>query len=601
MIGGYSRIRSGCVEAGLHKPREDPLAEARQLAKELAEAKQALIDEIIIHERVVQDLEQTNAELRKSQERAALILRSVQMASGSLELNEVLERIAEMLAAAMGMPHCGIYLLDEEKNILARKAGTSSLNPAQQALTRQLQIDPAQFPLIQEALESKKPILCQDARSDPRFNHAILPLMDFRSMLVVPICLSGRVLGMALNYTLGETYSITREDIELASGVANSVALAVENARLYEKTRQRLAESQGIQRVTASLLRKNTLQEVLDIICNEALNLTDATGSAVLMLEEKGWLKVTSAVGEVLSSLDRLPIQGSLAGQAVLSGEPVLANDVASLDLEYLRNLAISTLIAAPLKVESTIIGVLDVVNKVGGFTRDDLRIISLFADQAAIVIDQTQLHQQVEQMAVMEERQRLARELHDSVTQALYSVNLYAEAARLALVAGKHAVAQENLHNLREMTREALLEMRLLVFELHPSILEKEGLVAALRARLAAVENRSGLKTELQVKGQKALPISMEEEIYRIAQEGLNNVVKHARARHIGIILEYRQESLFLKLMDDGTGFDVPAARLSGGMGLPGIQERVRRIGGTLTIESSPGNGTKLTVMAPL
>jgi signal transduction histidine kinase len=199
-----------------------------------------------------------------------------------------------------------------------------------------------------------------------------------------------------------------------------------------------------------------------------------------------------------------------------------------------------------------------------------------------------------------MEERQRLARELHDSVTQALYSGNLYAEAARMALVAGKQGVALENLQNLREMTREALLEMRLLVFELHPSILEKEGLVAALQARLAAVENRSGLKTEIKVTSQKNLPISIEKEIYRVAQEGLNNVVKHARARNLRISLEYQKDSLFLELQDDGTGFDVQAARKSGGMGLRGVEERVRKIGGTLAIESLPGNGTKLTVIAP-
>ena len=98
--------------------------ESLRLAKELAQAKQALIDEIVIHERVVEDLKQSNAELRKSQERTDLMLRSVQMASGSLELNLVMERIAETLAFATGMPHCGIYLLDDEKNILVRHAGT---------------------------------------------------------------------------------------------------------------------------------------------------------------------------------------------------------------------------------------------------------------------------------------------------------------------------------------------------------------------------------------------------------------------------------------------------------------------------------------------
>jgi signal transduction histidine kinase len=584
----------------LAKAHDVSATDARQLAKALAEAKQALIDEIVIHERVVDDLKSSNAELRKSEDRTALILHSVQMANGSLELNEVLERIAEMLAIATGMPHCGIYLIDEEKNFLVRRAGTSSLNQAQLEMTRHLQFDPTQFPLIQEALDNKQPIICQDARSDQRVNHAILPKMDFRSMLVIPIRLSGRVLGIALNYTLGETKSITKEDVDLASGVANSVALAVENARLYGETRQRLAESQGVQRVTTSLLRKNNLRDLLEIICNEALNLTDATGSAVLLLEEKDLLQVTSAVGEILSSLDKLPVNSSLAGQALLSGEAVIFNDIGIFDLDYLHNLGINSLLASPLKVESKIIGVLDVINKVGGFTKDDLRIISLFADQAALVIDQTQLHQQVEKMAVMEERQRLAREMHDSVTQALYSVNLYAEAARMALAAGKSDVSMENLKKLREMTRDALLEMRLLIFELRPSILEHEGVVSALQARLSAVEDRSGLKTEIRVEGERRLPIFIEEELYRIAQEGLNNAVKHANARNVKIKLKYTQKNVTLELWDDGVGFDKETARGSGGMGLHGIEERVRKVDGTLEIESAPGKGTTLRIIVP-
>jgi signal transduction histidine kinase len=585
----------------LRKAEEESKLENLRLAKELAKARQALIDEFVVHERVVQDLKLSNTELRKSHERTDLMLRSVQMAGGSLELNLVLERIAEMLADATGMPHCGIYLMDDEKKILVRYAGTKSLSSSQLAMTRNLQIPPAQFPLVQEALDSRNPILCEDARSDPRVNHEILPPLDIRSMLVVPIRLSGRVLGMALNYTLGEMYAITQENIELASGIANSVALAVENARLYGETRQRLAESQGVQRVTTSLLRKNSLQEVLEIICNEALNLTDATGSAVLLLEENGILRVTSAVGEKLSALNLLPVDGSLAGRTVLSGEPEFFNDVSGINLDYLHELGIISLLAAPLKVESTIIGVLDVINKVGGFAREDLRIISLFADQAAIVIDQTRLHQQVEQIAVMEERQRLARELHDSVTQALYSVNLYAEAARRSLMAGKKEVTLENLKELRQMTREALLDMRLLVFELHPSILEKEGLVAALQSRLASVESRSGLKTEMHMEGQGRLPLVLEEELYRIAQEGLNNAVKHARAKRVKIELKYTHADVCLILSDDGTGFNLEAAGGSGGLGLRGIKERVRKMDGNLVIESSPDAGTRLTVTVRL
>ena len=579
------------------KNTRDPEAEIRQASFELAKAKKALIDEIVVHERVVEDLKHLNTELRKSQEQTTLMLRSVQMAGGSLELDKVLERIAEMLATASGMPHCGIYLIDEERNLLVRRAGTSNLNKKQREQTKNLQIDPGQFPLVKEALELKGPVISKDARSDPRVNLKILPPFDFGSMLVVPILLGKRVLGVALNYTMGEGYKITREEVDLAGGIAKSVALAVENARLYGETRQRLAESQGIQRVMTGLLRKNSLPEVLEIICNEALNLTDATGSAVLMLEDNSILRVTSAVGETLSALDRLPVEGSLAGQAASSGKALLVNDVGSLELDYLRDIDIKSLIAAPLRVESTVIGVLDVINKAGGFTKDDVRIINLFADQAAIVIDQAQLHQKVEQMAVMEERQRLARELHDSVTQALYSVNLYAEAARRSLSAGKKGTTLSNLQKVREMTHEAMREMRLLVFELHPLILEKEGLVAALQARLAAVEGRSGLKTEIRLEGEQRLPIAIEEELYRIAQEALNNITKHARAMMVQIDLKVSQENVCLEIKDDGMGFDLEAARSSGGMGLRGMEERTQKIGGVLAIESTPGAGTRLSV----
>ncbi len=579
------------------KNTRDPEAEIRQASLELAQAKKALIDEIVVHERVVEDLKHLNTELRKSQEQTTLMLRSVQMAGGSLELDKVLERIAEMLATASGMPHCGIYLIDEERNLLVRRAGTSNLNKKQREQTKNLQIDPGQFPLVKEALELKGPVISKDARSDPRVNLKILPPFDFGSMLVVPILLGKRVLGVALNYTMGEGYKSTREEVDLAGGIAKSVALAVENARLYGETRQRLAESQGIQRVMTGLLRKNSLPEVLEIICNEALNLTDATGSAVLMLEDNSILRVTSAVGETLSALDRLPVEGSLAGRAASSGKALLVNDVGSLELDYLRDIDIKSLIAAPLRVESTVIGVLDVINKVGGFTKDDVRIINLFADQAAIVIDQAQLHQKVEQMAVMEERQRLARELHDSVTQALYSVNLYAEAARRSLSAGKKGTTLSNLQKVREMTHEAMREMRLLVFELHPLILEKEGLVAALQARLAAVEGRSGLKTEIRLEDEQRLPIAIEEELYRIAQEALNNITKHAQATMVQIDLKVSQENVCLEIKDDGMGFDLEAARSSGGMGLRGMEERTQKIGGVLAIESTPGAGTRLSV----
>ncbi|MEJ2738079.1 MAG: PAS domain S-box protein, partial [Anaerolineae bacterium] len=177
-------------------------------------------------------------------------------------------------------------------------------------------------------------------------------------------------------------------------------------------------------------------------------------------------------------------------------------------------------------------------------------------------------LEEEVKERAIAAERSRLARELHDSVTQALYSVTLYAEATRLAFAAEKQR--------------------------------EEEGLIAALQARLAAVESRARLQTEIHVEGERRLPLAMEEEFFRIALEALNNVIKHAKAQQVAVNLKFEGRGVCLEIVDDGVGFDPAAARQGGGMGLAGIEQRVQRIQGTWAIESSPGEGTMLRVTAP-
>jgi PAS domain S-box-containing protein len=209
-------------------------------------------------------------------------------------------------------------------------------------------------------------------------------------------------------------------------------------------------------------------------------------------------------------------------------------------------------------------------------------------------------LEAQVKEKAVATERSRLARELHDSVTQALYSVTLHAEAARLALSADKPDVVAENLRELCNMAREAMIDLRMLIFELHPPALEEEGLIAALQARLAAVESRARLQTEIRVEGERRLPLVVEEELFRIALEALNNVIKHANAQQVTVDLKFEGDDVYLEIADDGVGFDPVAARGSGGRGLLGIEERVQRIHGSFAIESAPGDSTTLKVAVP-
>jgi signal transduction histidine kinase len=250
-----------------------------------------------------------------------------------------------------------------------------------------------------------------------------------------------------------------------------------------------------------------------------------------------------------------------------------------------------------PLHADGNVIGVLEVIDKPGGFVKDDVRIVSLFANQSAINIEHARLNQQAGQVAVLEERQRMARELHDSAVQSLYSMTLYADAAALALAAGKQDVTVNHLQELRDTARNAMHDMRLLIFELHPPALEMEGLVTALRVRLAAVEARAGLQTKLEIAEERRLPIMIEQELYRIAQEALNNVMKHAGARHVTIRLQFTDTTVCLQVCDDGIGFDPLTARNAGGMGLRSFEERAAKVGGRVTLESSPGEGTTVMV----
>jgi signal transduction histidine kinase len=203
--------------------------------------------------------------------------------------------------------------------------------------------------------------------------------------------------------------------------------------------------------------------------------------------------------------------------------------------------------------------------------------------------------------MATMEERQRLARDLHDSVTQSLYSLTLLAEAGRRHAERGNLERTQHHLERLGATAQQALKEMRLLVYELRPLELEGAGLASALRQRLEAVEHRSGVEARLLLEGALDLPVAIEEGLYRVAQEALNNALKHAQATHVTISVRADGERAELTVADDGRGFDREAVRDRGGLGLVGMRERAERLGGTLTVEAAPGTGTTIRLSLPI
>ena len=205
---------------------------------------------------------------------------------------------------------------------------------------------------------------------------------------------------------------------------------------------------------------------------------------------------------------------------------------------------------------------------------------------------------------AIISERNRLARDLHDSVAQSMYGVMLLSEVTSQLLASGQIDSVANYLGDLKDTAQESLAEMRLLIYELRPPVLEEEGLVSALQNRLEAVENRAGLETDFHVEGQIHLNAEVEEGLYRIAQEALNNALKHAQAHRVTMSLCQDKQTMIesirvtLEIADDGIGFDLARARQGGGMGLRGMEERATAIGARLGIESIAGSGTTIRVV---
>jgi signal transduction histidine kinase len=230
-------------------------------------------------------------------------------------------------------------------------------------------------------------------------------------------------------------------------------------------------------------------------------------------------------------------------------------------------------------------------------FNIEDVALLSSIADHVATAVENDRLRRQAEQAAVLEERERLARDLHDSVTQSLYSLALLAEAGRELTRSGALDQAAHYQLRVSEIAQHALKEMRLMVHELRPPVLEQEGLVGALRQRLEAVEGRSGVKIRLLADELVDLPAAVEEGLYRIALEALNNALKHASADSVNVYVRTQNGIIELEVADNGTGFDPEAMDDTGGIGLSSMRERAEGLGASLAIRSTPGKGTQVLV----
>lgn len=292
-----------------------------------------------------------------------------------------------------------------------------------------------------------------------------------------------------------------------------------------------------------------------------------------------------------------------ITGWVAQTGQVSLVPDVTQ-DSRYIwmQNSLTRSELTVPITVKGRTIGVLDAQSEqLNDFDQTDVEMLQALANQAGIALENVRLHERAKHVAVLEERQRLARDLHDSVTQSLYGINLYAQAATGHLALAELDRVQQYLNDIQQTAQESLTEMRLLIYELRPPVLEQEGLVAALQNRLFSVENRAELKSNLKSNLQARLPPGVEEGLYRIAHEALNNILKHAHAKSVAVSILKDKQTVTMEISDDGKGFDIATACREGCLGIASMRDRAAAHGWRFNLESSPGTGTRVSVEVKL
>lgn len=376
-------------------------------------------------------------------------------------------------------------------------------------------------------------------------------------------------------------------------------------ARVVERTRQLTA-------LYDVLAVSNELERDLPKVLNQALThmLTAAgteAGAIHLLSRDETHLKLVTDLNmppEIVANWQTMPLDHPMVQEILQQEDYLLFSDLTA-DPCIVPLTALSQnhqVLAFPIRKGRHNLGTLVVIlspSKLLDMT--EIGMLSSLADQLAVVVENARLRQEAERLAVMEERNRLARELHDSVTQALYSTTLFAEAGQRQAQAGKMDKALSYLAEVGETSHQALKEMRLLVYKLRPSALDKEGLLAALEQRLKGVEERAGIQYELMVDGELHLPHDVEAALYSMAQETLNNSLKHARATAISVHFAQTDDDVQFEIKDNGEGFVWETAVAAGGLGLTSLQERAKQYKGTVEFQTAPSKGTTVKVWLPI
>ena len=358
------------------------------------------------------------------------------------------------------------------------------------------------------------------------------------------------------------------------------------------------AVSDAVLAVAAGL----SVDEVLQRLVDSARELAGARFAALGLPDGEGGFRrfLTSGMSDrLIASLGPLPRQHGVLGAMLDADTPYRTRDIH----EHPRfrgwwppaHPDMRSFLGVPIVSPTGVIGAFYLTEKLDAddFTDDDEELIGLLAAHAAIAIANARLHEQTRELSIVAERNRLALDLHDAVSQKLFGLVLGAEAAA-TLLERDPAAARDQVARLQSLAQEALEELRSLVFELRPPELERDGLAGALRKHVELLRRLAPHELELDLTHDGAPDPPRDREVLRIAQEALQNAIKHAGATRIGVRLGAEDGRLVLEVEDDGVGFDPDGHDIRArSLGLTSMQERAERLGGRLAIASAPGRGT--------
>ena len=538
-----------------------------------------------------QDLEQRVEERTRE---LSILLKVSHNVTSTLELEPLLGLILNQLKAVVD--YSGASILIREGQDLAILAHRGPI-PQEEALQLRFPLEDAR--VNREVIRRREPIVIPDVRGDTLLARAFREAAGgrletsfgyVRSWLGVPLTVKDRVIGM-LSLDHGEPDYYSPRQAELALAFANQAAAAIENARLHQAEQNRQRELQTLLDVAAAASSSLELDEMLSAALDRLVSLVQASRVGVMLLNsQSGELEPRMLRPPQVISPEDLAEITAACGAVLDSGQPLyIAPDKARGFIEPGAIL--------PLRARGQRLGVLAIIGAPGKMFGEQQRaLFESIADQLSMAVENARLYEQAEQAAVAAERSRLARDLHDAVTQTLFSSSLIAEVLPRIWERNPDE-GRRRLDELRELTRGALAEMRTLLLELRPSALEEAEVGDLLRQLAESITGRARVPVALEVEGECELEAKVKVALYRIAQEALNNVAKHARATQATVRFRCQAGQAELCIRDDGLGFD-PQSVAPSSLGLGIMRGRAEAIGATLTIDSQPGEGTQVEVV---